>query len=98
MSPPAIGPDVAGGDIPGYGGDAYKIPARRCYENAAIDPAYGSSNVRIFDPETCYATARLPPRTTPGWWPQTPFGIGTGGLLVAVLSAIALILILSVLR
>src|SRR5207245_2242801 len=39
---PAIGPDVAGGDIPGYGGHVYKIPARRCYENAAIDPAYGS--------------------------------------------------------
>src|SRR5881296_3183274 len=49
---PAIGPDVAGGDIPGYGGHVYKIPARRCYENAAIDPAYGSSGVRIFDPET----------------------------------------------
>src|SRR6266571_564584 len=60
--------------------------------------AYGSSNVRIFDPETCYATAGLPPGTTPGWWPQTLFGIGTGALLVAVVSAIALILILAVWR
>src|SRR2546426_1144751 len=63
---PAIGPDVAGGDILGYAGHVYKNPARRCYENAAIDPAYGSSGVRIFDPETCYATARLPLRATPG--------------------------------
>src|SRR5947209_4395889 len=95
---PAIGPDVAGGRIPGYGGRGYKIPARRCYENAAIDPAYGSSGVRIFDPETCYATAGLPLGTTPGWWPQTLFGIGTGVLLVGVVSAIALILILAVWR
>jgi len=95
---PAVGPDVAGGDIPGYDGHAYQIPARRCYENAAIDPAYGSSNVTIFDPAVCYVTAVPPPRTTPGWWPETLFGIGTGVLIVGVVSAIALFLILAVWR
>src|SRR2546425_6856648 len=95
---PAVGPDVAGGGISGYAGHAYTSPARRCYENAAIDPAYGSSNVRIFDPAACYETAGLPPWTTPGWWPETLFGIATGVLIVGVLSAIALFLILAVWR
>ena len=95
---PAVGPDVVSGDIPGYGGHAYQIPARRCYENAPIDPAYGSSNVRIFDPAACYVTAGLPPGTTPGWWPETFFGIDSRILLVGVVSAIALILILAVWR
>ena len=95
---PAIGPDVTSGDIPGYAGHAYQIPARRCYENAPIDPAYGSSNVRTFDPAACYVTAGPPPGTTPGWWPETLFGIGTGVLLVGVVSAIALFLILAVWR
>ena len=95
---PAVGPDVAGGDIPGYGGHAYKIPARRCYENAAIDPAYGNSNVRLFDPQACYVTATPPPGTPPGSWPGTFFGIDTGVLLVGVVATIALILILGVWR
>jgi hypothetical protein len=95
---PAIGPDVSGGDIPGYAGHAYKIPARRCYENAAIDPAYGSGNVRIFDPEACYVTVGPPPGTTPGWWPETLFGIDTRVLLVGVVVVIALILILAIWR
>jgi len=95
---PAVGPDVTGGDIPGYGGHAYKIPARRCYENAAIDPAYGSSNVRLFDPEACYVTAGLPPGTGPGWWPGTLFGIDTRLLLVGVVSSIALLFILAMWR
>ncbi|HWM52649.1 MAG TPA: hypothetical protein VNP71_05750 [Thermoplasmata archaeon] len=95
---PAIGPDVAGGNIPGYGGHAHQIPARLCYESATIDPAYGSSNVRIFDPAACYVTASPPSGTTPGWWPETLFGIGTGVLLVGVVSAIALFLIFAVWR
>jgi hypothetical protein len=95
---PAVGPDVAGGDISGYAGHAYTIPARRCYENAAIDPAYDSSNVRIFDPEACYTTAGSPPGTTPGWWPGTLFGIDPRVLLVGVVAAIALILILAAWR
>src|SRR2546427_260972 len=95
---PAVGPDVVSGDIPGYGGHAYQIPARRCYENAPIDPAYGSNNVRIFDPAACYATAGLPSGTTPGWWPETLFGVDSRILLVGVVSAIAVILILAVWR
>jgi len=95
---PAIGPDVAGGDIPGYAGHAYTIPARRCYENAAIDSAYGSSNVRIFDPEACFGTAGSTPGTAPGWLPDTLFGIGTNVLLVGVVAAIVFILILAVWR
>jgi len=96
---PAVGPDVAGGEIVGYAGHAYKIPARRCHETAAIDPAYGSGNVRFFDPEACYVTAAgPPPGTTPGWWPGTLFGIDTIVLLVAVVAAIVLILLLAVWR
>src|SRR3989475_3877229 len=77
---PAIGPDVAGGDILGYAGHVYKNPARRCYENAAIDPAYGSSGVRIFYPEKCFATAGLPLRSPPGCGPPNPFRSPSGDL------------------
>ena len=94
---PAIGPDVTGGDIPGYAGHAYKIPARLCYEGAEIDPAYGGSNVRFFDPEACYATASPPPGTTPGGWPAL-FGIDTRILLVGVVAAVAFILFLAAWR
>ena len=38
----------------GYGGHANKIPARLCWEKAAIDAAYGGMNVRVFAPDTCY--------------------------------------------
>jgi hypothetical protein len=96
---PAMGPDVAGGDILGYAGHAYKIPARRCYETASIDPVYGSSNVRFFDPEACFVTAAGPlPGTTPGWWPGTLFGIDTIVLLVTVVAAIVLLLLLAAWR
>jgi hypothetical protein len=54
---PPIGPDVTGGDISGYGGHANKIPARRCFESAAIDSAYGSANIRLFDAAACYGQA-----------------------------------------
>jgi len=59
---PAIGPDVSGGDIAGYSGHAHKIPARRCWESAQIDSAYGTRNVRVFTPSTCYGTTST---TTP---------------------------------
>jgi len=95
---PAVGPDVAGGDIPGYAAHAYTIPARRCYESASIDPAYGGSNVRFFDPAACFGTAGSPPGTPPGWLPDTLFGIGTNVLLVGVVVAIVFILILAVWR
>jgi hypothetical protein len=51
---PPIGPDVTGGNVSGVGGHVYKIPAQVCYETLAIDSAYGSSNVRTFNAETCY--------------------------------------------
>jgi hypothetical protein len=56
---PAIGPDVASGNAPNTvssptGGHANLIPARVCYESAAIDSAYGSLNVRVFNADTCY--------------------------------------------
>src|SRR2546425_11930843 len=57
---PAIGPDVTGGNVAGYAGHAYKIPARLCYENSAIDPAYGGNNVRLFNPSSCYGNTPPP--------------------------------------
>ncbi len=93
---PAIGPDVNGGDIPGYAGHAYKIPARRCYESAAIDPAYGNASVRFFDPEGCYASAAQPPGTPSGW--PVLFGIDTRIPILAGVAAIAFILILAAWR
>src|SRR5438445_586372 len=95
---PAIGPDVAGGDISGYAGHAYTIPARLCYGRASVDPAYGGSNVRFFDPAACLGTAGSPRGTPPGWLPDTIFGIGTNVLLVGVVAAIVFILILAVWR
>jgi len=92
---PAIGPDVMSGDIPGYAGHAYKIPARRCYENAAVDPAYGSINVRLFDPRACYETSSPPPDVTRGWWPETLFGIDTKILLLVVVAGIIVILVVA---
>jgi hypothetical protein len=53
---PAIGPDVSGGS--GAGGHAYVIPARACYNNSPVDTNYGS-NIRLFDPSTCYAQAAV---------------------------------------
>jgi hypothetical protein len=47
---PAVGSDVTGGDITGYGGRAYKIPARRCYENTPK----GTNGLSSFNPATCY--------------------------------------------
>jgi hypothetical protein len=50
---PPIGPDVTGGDITGYAGHAYKIPARVCYESLSDDPGYATT-VRIFNASACY--------------------------------------------
>jgi hypothetical protein len=43
---PAIGPDVAGGNISGVGGHAYKIPAQLCFENIG--------GLASFNAATCY--------------------------------------------
>jgi hypothetical protein len=58
---PPIGPDVSGGEVPGYAGHAYRIPARLCYENTPIDSAYGSANVRLFNRTTCYGQGGAAP-------------------------------------
>jgi hypothetical protein len=52
---PAAGPDVSGGDVTGYAGHAFKNPARLCYETTAVDSAYGSASVRLFNAAKCYA-------------------------------------------
>jgi hypothetical protein len=66
---PAVGPDVTGGDIPGYAGHAWKIPARLCFENAPIDSAYGGANIRLFNASACYASA------TSGSAPSAPTNV-----------------------
>lgn len=45
---PAIGPDVIGGDITGYGGRAYRIPAKVCWDSL------GQVNGSDFDAQACY--------------------------------------------
>jgi hypothetical protein len=54
---PAVGPDVIGGDIAGYGGRAWKIPARLCHEHLSTDGDYplSSPSIRSFNANTCYA-------------------------------------------
>ena len=44
---PPVGPDVTGGNIAGYGGRAYKIPARLCYEQTGPSTAFNAAS--------CYA-------------------------------------------
>jgi hypothetical protein len=62
---PAAGPDITGGDVSGYAGHAFKIPARLCYENTAIDSAYGAANVRLFNATTCYGSGGSAPAPSP---------------------------------
>jgi hypothetical protein len=62
---PPVGPDVTGGNVSGYAGHAYKIPARLCSENTAIDPAYGASNVLAFSASTCYPSTTASGPTPP---------------------------------
>jgi hypothetical protein len=57
---PPIGPDVSGGNITGYGGHAYKIPTRLCFETSPTDAAYGG-NVRQFNAATCYGQSGSAP-------------------------------------
>ncbi len=56
---PAVGPDVTGGNISGYAGHAFKIPARLCFESLSSDPAYAALNppVKTFNANTCYAAS-----------------------------------------
>ena len=65
---PPIGPDVTGGDIAGYAGHAYTIPAKRCYTHLSNDPAYSvTPPVKIFNAATCYSKTSVvnPPPAPP---------------------------------
>jgi hypothetical protein len=51
---PPIGPDVSGGNVPGYAGHAYTIPAADCYANVLGGPADGTGPVLSFNANSCY--------------------------------------------
>jgi hypothetical protein len=53
---PAIGPDVTGGNIAGYAGHAYSIPAADCYSNAMGGSPDGTGSVLSFNPAACYVS------------------------------------------
>src|SRR5439155_9137732 len=42
---PAIGPDVTGGDVSNVGGYAYRIPARKCFEDV-MGGTFGDTSPR----------------------------------------------------
>jgi hypothetical protein len=54
---PPIGPDVSGGNVAGYAGHAYSIPAADCYSNVMSGPANGTGSVLSFNAATCYGSA-----------------------------------------
>src|SRR6185369_4240481 len=56
---PAVGPDVTGGNVSGFGGHAYTTPAQDCYTAAG-------GSLANFNPAACYPT-------NPG--PSTPTGL-----------------------
>jgi len=51
---PAIGPDVTGGNVSGYAGHAYTIPAKDCYTAS-------SGSIATFNVATCYAVSGSAP-------------------------------------
>src|SRR5581483_1404841 len=53
---PAIGPDITGGDLPGSGGHAYRIPARVCFEDV-MHGAFANTVASTFNANNCYALA-----------------------------------------
>jgi len=55
---PPIGPDVTGGAY--TAGHAYDIPARRCWFNSSVDPAYAVGTIIIFSASTCYQAGSPP--------------------------------------
>jgi hypothetical protein len=52
---PAIGPDVTGGDVAGAGGHAFRIPARKCFEDV-MGGLYSDTAAKTFSAATCYGT------------------------------------------
>ncbi len=71
---PPIGPDVTGGNIAGYSGHAYSIPAADCYANVMGGSSDGTGNVLTFNPASCYNTTanNNPPA---GGAPAPPTGL-----------------------
>jgi len=53
---PAIGPDVTGGNVPGYAGHVYTTPPEDCFTNSA--------DLANFNPNSCYGTG-APDATAP---------------------------------
>ncbi|HTW79469.1 MAG TPA: hypothetical protein VME23_08015 [Terracidiphilus sp.] len=51
---PAIGPDVHGGNVPGYNGHAYTIPAEDCYLNTMKGSSDGADGPLTFNAHMCY--------------------------------------------
>jgi len=56
---PPIGPDVTGGNLAGYAGHAYTIPAADCYANVMGGPANGTGSVLSFNAAACYGGSQL---------------------------------------
>ena len=61
---PPIGPDVTGGQDPS--GHSYNIPAKLCYLNSPVDPAYGAAGILLFNANTCYVARNTPPAAPTG--------------------------------
>jgi hypothetical protein len=59
---PAIGPDVTGGNLSGFAGFAYSIPAADCYSNVMGGPSNGTGSVLAFDSSACYQTSSVNPK------------------------------------
>lgn len=54
---PAVGPDIAGGAIPGVGGHAFHNPAANCFFNVLGGLNDGSSGTLNFDANSCYPSS-----------------------------------------
>ena len=63
---PPVGPDVSGGNLAGYAGHAYSIPAADCYANVMAGPANGTGPVLSFNASTCYSVVPPNPPTNLG--------------------------------
>ena len=53
---PAIGPDIAGGNVPGVSGHVYSSPAQDCYTNVMGGPSDGVAGPLTFNAGICYGT------------------------------------------
>ena len=56
---PAIGPDVTNGNVAGYGGHAFMIPAQNCWKNI-MGGQVGTSGLLTFNANTCYPAGGAP--------------------------------------